>query len=117
MFNIHEADDENAADKNEAENVEEADESEDWNEEWPSPPGWEWNPNKKQWDKTITGRFQDLDDEERYKFARQKEAQEINFDDSPGAGRVLMYTINVRETVQLASINHTRESKYLDWRS
>ena len=53
---------------------------------------------------TTPGKFQDLDDEERYQFARQSEAHEKNFDDWPGPGRVLMYTINVRETVQLASI-------------
>ena len=80
------------------------------NEDWPSPPGWAWNSETKAWDRTTTGNFQYLDDEERFQFARQSEAAEINFDDWQGPGRVLMYTINVRETVQLASITPEKAS-------
>ena len=76
-------------------------------------PGWEWDPRVKKYVKTISGRFQDLDDEERFQFARQNEAHEVNFEDWPGPGRVLMYTINVRETVQLASITPEKASIWI----
>ena len=62
-------------------------------EEWHDTPGWEWDPNVEKYVKTSTGRFQDLDDEERFQFARQNHAHELNFDDWPGPGRIRIYTL------------------------
>ena len=39
------------------------------------------------------------------------EAHEVHFEDWPGAGRILMYSINVRETVQMASITFEKASE------
>ena len=105
MFDISE---EAQTDGNEAEQ-EEADDDAEWQEH----PGWEWDPNVKKYVKTTSGRFQDLDYEECFQFATHNEAHGVNFDDWPGPGRVLMYTRDVRETVQLASITPEKASIWI----
>ena len=102
--------------ENQGEDDDNWDENDDWNDDgtqYPNPPGWAWNPETKAWDQTQTGSYQDLDDEERFQFARQSEANTVEFDDWPGPGRDLMYTINIKETVQLASITPEKASIWM----